>query len=50
MPHQRGPQLACFFKTPLGCDEQDFAKQMDLLARYAAAVREETGAVRRSGT
>jgi myo-inositol-1-phosphate synthase len=48
LAHRRGesgalPQLACFFKTPLGCDEQDFARQMDLLARYAAEVREETG-------
>jgi myo-inositol-1-phosphate synthase len=28
--------LACFFKSPMGCDEHDFFKQMDMLAAYAA--------------
>ena len=27
--------LACFFKSPMGCEEHDFFKQMDLLAEYA---------------
>jgi myo-inositol-1-phosphate synthase len=54
LAHRRGesgslPQLACFFKTPLGVVEQDFAKQMDLLTRYAAQVREETKRARRTG-
>lgn len=54
LAHRRGesgslPQTACFFKTPLGVAEQDFAKQMDLLARYAAQVREETKRARRAG-
>jgi myo-inositol-1-phosphate synthase len=54
LAHRRGesgslPQLACFFKTPLGVAEQDFAKQMDLLSRYAAQVREETKRARRTG-
>jgi myo-inositol-1-phosphate synthase len=31
--------LACFFKSPMGCEEHDFFKQMDLLAAYAASVR-----------
>jgi myo-inositol-1-phosphate synthase len=26
--------LACFFKSPIGCEEHDFFKQMDLLADY----------------
>src|SRR6185369_5037379 len=47
LAHRRGevgtlPQLACFFKTPLDVEEQDFARQMDRLVRYAADVREET--------
>jgi myo-inositol-1-phosphate synthase len=28
------PQLACFFKNPMGCDEQDFFLQYDRLLRY----------------
>lgn len=28
--------LACFFKSPMGCEEHDFFKQMELLAQYAA--------------
>ncbi len=31
--------LACFFKSPMGCDEHDFFKQMDMLAAYAVRVR-----------
>lgn len=31
--------LACFFKSPMGCDEHDFFKQMDMLAEYAARLR-----------
>ncbi|MBI3821533.1 MAG: inositol-3-phosphate synthase [Planctomycetes bacterium] len=31
--------LACFFKSPMGCDEHDFFKQMDLLAAYVDGVR-----------
>jgi len=47
LAHRRGesgtlPQLAPFFKTPLDVEEQDFASQMDRLARYAAEVRAET--------
>jgi myo-inositol-1-phosphate synthase len=54
LAHRRGesgalPQTACFFKTPLGVEEQEFAKQMDLLTRYAAQVREETKRARRTG-
>jgi myo-inositol-1-phosphate synthase len=26
--------LACFFKSPMGCEEHDFFKQMELLAEY----------------
>ena len=26
--------LACFFKSPMGCAEHDFFKQMDMLAEY----------------
>ena len=29
--------LACFFKSPMGCEEHDFFKQMEMLAAYAAA-------------
>jgi myo-inositol-1-phosphate synthase len=54
LAHRRGesgtlPQLACFFKTPLDVEEQEFAAQMDLLARYAAQVRAETKRTRRAG-
>jgi myo-inositol-1-phosphate synthase len=54
LAHRRGesgalPQLAPFFKTPIGCDEQDFARQMDLLARWAADVRAEAPPRRRTG-
>lgn len=35
------PQLACFFKSPVGVAEQAFAPQMDALYRYAADVRAE---------
>jgi myo-inositol-1-phosphate synthase len=54
LAHRRGesgtlPQMAPFFKTPLDVEEQEFAKQMDLLARYAAMVREETKRARRAG-
>ncbi len=28
--------LACFFKSPMGCEEHDFFKQMEMLAEYAA--------------
>ncbi|MBM3996505.1 MAG: myo-inositol-1-phosphate synthase [Planctomycetes bacterium] len=31
--------LACFFKSPMGCDEHDFFKQMEMLAEYADKVR-----------
>jgi myo-inositol-1-phosphate synthase len=31
--------LACFFKSPMGCEEHDFFKQMELLAAYAAKKR-----------
>jgi myo-inositol-1-phosphate synthase len=31
--------LACFFKSPMGCGEHDFFKQMDLLATYVATVK-----------
>jgi myo-inositol-1-phosphate synthase len=31
--------LACFFKSPMGCDEHDFFKQMEMLAEYVANVR-----------
>ncbi len=54
LAHRRGesgtlPQMAPFFKTPLDVEEQEFAKQMDLLVRYAAMVREETKRARRAG-
>jgi myo-inositol-1-phosphate synthase len=54
LAHRRGehgtlPQLAPFFKTPLDVEEQDFAAQMDRLARYAADVRAETKRTRRAG-
>ena len=54
LAHRRGergtlPQLAPFFKTPLDVEEQDFASQMDRLARYAAEVRAETKRARRAG-
>ncbi len=32
--------LACFFKSPMGCEEHDFFKQMDMLAEYVSGVRE----------
>lgn len=31
--------LACFFKSPMGCDQHDFFEQMDLLAAYVATVK-----------
>ena len=31
--------LACFFKSPMGCDEHDFFKQMEMLADYAKSAR-----------
>lgn len=31
--------LACFFKSPMGCDEHDFFKQMEMLAEYAGKAR-----------
>lgn len=31
--------LACFFKSPMGCDEHDFFKQMEMLAEYAAGAQ-----------
>ncbi|MSQ94261.1 MAG: myo-inositol-1-phosphate synthase [Gemmataceae bacterium] len=31
--------LACFFKSPMGCDEHDFFKQMEMLAAYVGRVR-----------
>jgi myo-inositol-1-phosphate synthase len=34
-------QLACFFKNPMGVDEQDFFRQWQALERYVAAVRAE---------
>lgn len=33
------PHLACFFKTPLDADVQDFAEQMRLLSDWCAAAR-----------
>lgn len=33
--------LACFFKSPMGCDEHDFFKQMDMLAEYVAEAKKE---------
>jgi myo-inositol-1-phosphate synthase len=32
--------LACFFKSPMGCDEHDFFKQMDMLAKYAGRIKQ----------
>jgi myo-inositol-1-phosphate synthase len=32
--------LACFFKSPMGCDEHDFFKQMQMLEAYVEAVTE----------
>ena len=32
--------LACFFKTPLGVEEQSFPAQMALLHRYAAELEQ----------
>ncbi len=31
--------LACFFKSPMGCDEHDFFKQMTLLAEYVTRIK-----------
>jgi myo-inositol-1-phosphate synthase len=31
--------LACFFKSPMGCDEHDFFKQMEMLASYVEKVK-----------
>ncbi len=31
--------LACFFKSPMGCGEHDFFKQMEMLAEYAEKSR-----------
>jgi myo-inositol-1-phosphate synthase len=31
--------LACFFKSPMGCDEHDFFKQMEMLAEYVKHAR-----------
>jgi myo-inositol-1-phosphate synthase len=31
--------LACFFKSPMGCDEHDFFKQMDMLAEYVGRIK-----------
>jgi myo-inositol-1-phosphate synthase len=31
--------LACFFKSPMGCDEHDFFKQMEMLTEYVDGVR-----------
>jgi myo-inositol-1-phosphate synthase len=47
LAHRRGeagplPQAACFFKTPIGVEEQEFGAQMDRLVRYAAEVRAES--------
>jgi myo-inositol-1-phosphate synthase len=33
------PQLACFFKSPLGVNEHDFARQCDMLEAYLAPSR-----------
>jgi len=54
LAHRRGesgtlPQCAPFFKTPVGVPEQDFASQMDRLARWATEVRAETKRTRRAG-
>jgi myo-inositol-1-phosphate synthase len=31
--------LACFFKSPMGCDEHDFFKQMEMLTEYVALAK-----------
>jgi myo-inositol-1-phosphate synthase len=31
--------LACFFKSPMGCGEHDFFKQMEMLAEYCGQAR-----------
>ncbi len=31
--------LACFFKSPMGCDEHDFFKQMEMLMEYVGATK-----------
>ena len=31
--------LACFFKSPMGCEEHDFFKQMEMLAEYAGTAK-----------
>jgi myo-inositol-1-phosphate synthase len=31
--------LACFFKSPMGCEEHDFFKQMAMLEAYAQSIR-----------
>jgi myo-inositol-1-phosphate synthase len=31
--------LACFFKSPMGCDEHDFFKQMEMLAEYTKGAK-----------
>jgi myo-inositol-1-phosphate synthase len=33
------PQLACFFKNPMGVQEHDFFKQFDMLEAYVKSVR-----------
>ncbi len=47
LAHRRGergslPWLAPFFKTPLGVEEQDFARQTEMLLAWAAAAVRET--------
>jgi myo-inositol-1-phosphate synthase len=37
------PQLACFFKSPLGVNEHDFGKQFGLLEEYLANPRRKSG-------
>ena len=32
--------LACFFKSPMDCDEHDFFKQMDMLAEYLGRIKQ----------
>ena len=44
LSHRRGEvgvlkPLACFFKSPMGCDEHDFFKQMEMLAEYVAKAK-----------
>lgn len=31
--------LACFFKSPMGCDEHDFFKQMEMLTQYVREIQ-----------